>query len=397
MARDKVPIYGRRKVGKSFFIKNFTEWDNYFFVKRDGGITDVINMREVSRDVFKEILLRERDKIHVVDEFHRLGDEFLDFLHAYSDILGRIRLITSTLWLSRKILSEGSPLLGIFQEFKLGLIDERDILRYTFKFFSGLDVINAAVYLREPWIIPIYNGNMDVSENISRILSEEKNTIERLMGEIFREEERELRRTYFSILSAVGSGKWKSTEISTELFSRGIIPKDDPSVIQSYLKTLINIGILKKVNILNKKYDLIIHSSPILDLYFYLDGHYGFSEIEIPLEETRKIVEGRMPIHVEDFFRELFSKIFGLKAGKIVERDHEIDIVLHTFKKTKFIGEVKWRKNIGIREIQRLNEIYSRYDYEKFLIIPGSKTVRGKISRDIEIYDINKLRELIGK
>ena len=397
MVRDKVLVYGRRKVGKSFFIKNFTEWDNYFYVKRDGGIIDVVNMREVSRDLVKEVLLRERDRVHVIDEFHRLGGEFLDFLHAYSDSLGRVRLITSTLWLSRKILSEESPILGIFQEFKLGLIDERDIIRYTFENFGELDIINAAVYLREPWIIPMYNMEMDVVENISRILTEEKNTIERLIGEVFREEERELRRTYFAILSVVGSGKWKSSEISTELYSKRIIPKDDPSIIQSYLKTLINIGILKRIYVLNKKYNLITHSSPILDLYFYLDRHYGFSELDIPLKEVRKVVNERMPIHVEDFFRELFSKIFGLKAGKIIERDHEIDIVLYSFKRMKYIGEVKWRRKISEREIHRLNDIFSRYDYEKFLITPYSKTVEGKISRDVEIYDIGRLRELVRK
>ena len=33
-------VYGRRKTGKTFFVKNFTEWDEYFFVRRDGVVID---------------------------------------------------------------------------------------------------------------------------------------------------------------------------------------------------------------------------------------------------------------------------------------------------------------------------------------------------------------------
>ncbi len=391
---DRVLIYGRRKVGKSFFIRNFTEWDNYFFIKRDGGVIDVKNMREISYDMLKDIVLREKDSITVIDEFHRLGDDFLDFLHAFSSEIGKIRLITSTLWLSRKLLSEDSPLLGIFEEFRMGLIDERDIMRYTFKRFSGIDIVNAAVYLREPWLIPLFKSGEDTVRNIARILIEEKNTIERLIGEVFREEERELRKTYFAILSAVGMGKKKSTEISSVLFSKKIIPKDDPSIIQSYLKVLISVGILKKVKILNKKYDFLIHSSPLLDLYFYLDGKYGFSELDIPRKEVEKILEEKLPSHVEDFFRDLFSKIYGLKTGKIVEKEYDIDIALHTFKKIKVVGEVKWKKRIKRSETRKINEVLSRYSCEKFLVVPDKRGIEGELDREIEVYDIKRLKDL---
>jgi hypothetical protein len=96
-------------------------------------------------------------------------------------------LVTSTLWLSRKILGESSPLLGIFEEFKIDLIDERDVLKFLKERFEGKKLIDTAIYLREPWLIPLVQ---DVHEDIPRILVEEKNTIERLIGEIFREEER---------------------------------------------------------------------------------------------------------------------------------------------------------------------------------------------------------------
>lgn len=55
----RVLVYGRRKVGKSFFIKNFTEWDEFFHVKRDGTLVDLKSMREISYEYLKDYLLKE--------------------------------------------------------------------------------------------------------------------------------------------------------------------------------------------------------------------------------------------------------------------------------------------------------------------------------------------------
>ena len=338
---NRVLVYGRRKVGKSFFVRNFTDWDEYFFVKRDGGILDTKTNKEISYSYLKDFLLKERKKV-VIDEFQRLPEDFLDFLQAFSEKLDLV-LITSTLWLSRKILGESSPILGLFEEFKLGIIDERDVLKFLNQ-LKGKELIDTCIYIREPWLIPLLKRS--IYEEIPRILIEEKNTIERLIGEIFREEGRELRKTYIAILSAISSGKMKSSEISSLLFSKKIIPKDDPSIIQGHLKILCNIGILEKLKILNKKFDYFMQKSPLLDLYFYLDSKYGFSEIEIPEREIKKVFMEKLPFHVEQFFRILLSKIFGLKAGKIIEKDFDIDIALYSFKKIEVLCEVKWKNFI---------------------------------------------------
>jgi len=66
--QSRVIVYGRRKTGKSFFIKNFTEWDEYFFIKRDGGAIDLRNKREVSYEYLKDMILESNKKV-VVDEF----------------------------------------------------------------------------------------------------------------------------------------------------------------------------------------------------------------------------------------------------------------------------------------------------------------------------------------
>jgi len=385
----RVLVYGRRKVGKSFFVRNFTKWDEYFFVKRDGGILDTKNWKEISYEYLKDLLLREKKRI-VIDEFQRLPEEFLDFLHANAENL-ELTLITSTLWLSLKILGKGSPLLGIFEEFKMGLVDERDALRFTFQKERGKEIVEKAVYLREPWLVELMKG--ETRKEIARILKEEKNTIERLIGEIFREEERFLKEIYIAILTAIACGKNKSTEISSFLFSRKLIPKDDASTIQSYLKILQQIGLIKRIEAINKKFYFYSLSSPLLDLYFYLEGKYGFSETEIPLEEIERVVNEKISFHVEDFFRELFSKIFGLKVGKIIEKDYDVDVVLYSFKRIEAVGEVKWRDFVSRKEVEEIEERLRKFE-KKFLIVPEKKNLE-KIPEGIEVIDVEKLKELV--
>src|SRR3989338_2307251 len=81
-AKGWVLLYGRRKTGKTFLVQHFLPHDAYFFVKRDRGVLE--GSRELSQEAFLEALPRDlaAGKTVVVDEFHRLGPDFLDRLHA---------------------------------------------------------------------------------------------------------------------------------------------------------------------------------------------------------------------------------------------------------------------------------------------------------------------------
>ena len=371
-----------------FFVKNFTKWDYYFFVKRDGGLLDLETGSEVSYSYLKDLLLRESGKRVVVDEFQRLPDDFLDFLHAYGEKLNVV-LITSTLWLAQRIFSTDSPILGIFQRFKMGLVDERDVLIELSDVYSGKSLVEAAVYLREPWLIPLVKG--DVKSEIPRIIYEERDTIERLVGEIFREEQRSLKKSYAAILAAVADGKRRSGEISSFLYSRKIIPKDDPSIIQGYLRTLVNIGLLERLKILNRKFDEYHHVSPITDLYFYLDSKYGFSEIDIQETMVEKAFRELLPLHVERFFRNLLAKIYGMTPAKIVEKDYDIDVVLLDYKRIKLIGEIKWREHIREEELRKIEFVLSKFATAKKIIIVPDTSALPYTPRGIEIWDPQKI------
>ncbi len=95
-------IYGRRKTGKTFLVEKFINHDRFFFVNRDSTVLDkqngeIYNYSEFLR-IFREII---GSKVVVVDEFHRLPENFMDTLHALG-LRGRLILITSTLWLAKK-------------------------------------------------------------------------------------------------------------------------------------------------------------------------------------------------------------------------------------------------------------------------------------------------------
>ena len=390
----RVLVYGRRKVGKSFFVKRFTKWDAYFHVKRSGGILELDSLREIDYSYLKDYILKEKDKRIVVDEFHRLPEDFLDFLQAYAHDLNLV-LITSTLWLSRKILGEDSPILGLFEEFRMNIVDERDAIMFLKDRVKGKELIDTAVYIREPWIIPLLKES--VYKDIPRILVEQKNTVERLIGEIFREEERELKKTYLAIMEAVANGKKKSTEISSFLYSRRILEKDDASLIQSYLTTLCNIGVLERVNVVNKKYWYYQHVSPIIDLYFYLDSKYGFSEIDIPVEEVEKVFLMKLPLHVEQFFRNLLSKLFGLRKGMAVEKEYDVDTVLQSFRKVSLVAEVKWKKSVSRQEVRRLEERFQKYrGARKILIVPEENVLEIE-PEEIEVWDCDRVVGEVSK
>jgi hypothetical protein len=197
--------------------------------------------------------------------------------------------IVSTLWLTKELLGKSSPLLGLFSEFGMKLIDEVDILVNLHEHVKdSKKLIEYSVFLREPWLFSIWERAEDIFEILPNTV---KLTVPSLIGEIFSEEERTYSRTYDAILKAVADGKQISSEISSYLYSLKLIPAEDPSLIHPYLKILENIRLLEKVKIYGKNKYYYRHVSPVTDYYYYLDAKYGISEREIQPLQARKVLE----------------------------------------------------------------------------------------------------------
>lgn len=383
-----VLVYGRRKTGKTFMVKNFIEYDEFFFVKRDRTIISEKDRKQITYDTFTSILERTLDenKTAVVDEFHRLGDEFLDFLQ-YTQKKGKLILISSTLYMSKKLFESKSPILGFFAEFPVGLISLNDTLMALQKDnLRGKDLLELGILLREPIAIDFYRRGKDVRKTISLIIVSSIKTIPALTGEIFTEEERELSAVYEGILRAIASRKHISTEISNYLFSRKLIKKDDPSLIQQYLSNLLNFGLIKRIRVYGKNKFIYKHVSPLASIFYYADEKYNISERTLNEGEIRRIVDELMPRIVEDNVRETLSEKYSLRESIFETKDFDVDVCLLKFKKPEIAVEVKWGEKINLEKIkENLSKVEAR---RSMLFVPNKSKLTGK---GIEVIDVSNL------
>ena len=382
-------IYGRRKTGKTFLVKNFGEYDEYFFIKRDRTIISKKG-DTMSYATFLEVfkVLVDNNKKIIVDEFHRLGDDFFDYLH-YTDKKGRVILISSTLYLSKKILSQKSALLGLFEEYPLGIIDLKDSLEALKKLkYSKKDLLELAIFMREPLAIDYLNEDLTAKETITNIVSGSVKTVPGLIGEIFIEEEKNISAIYEGILRAIASGKNASGKISNYLFSKKLIKKDDPSTIQQYLNNLISFGILKRIKIFNKNRYAYQHVSPLAWLFYYADEKYNIAEREVNKKELEEIINNLLPKIVETNVRERFAKKHGLIEHKYEEKNFDVDLFLTKFKKPELIGEIKWKNKVSREDIKQTKENLSKFkSKQKILFVPDKQ----QINAELPIMDVTDL------
>ncbi len=385
-------VYGRRKTGKSFFVKNFTKWDKYYYIGRAGEIFE--SQSKIDYDTFaREVInkLKEGDSI-VIDEIQRLPEEFYDRLHNLG-VQGNLTAISSTLWAAKRLIGMKSSLLGLFSEFKMNMIDERDILRNLSKRIKNCkELIEIATYLREPWLIPLWEK---VGKKVLfSMATNSKMSVPALIGEIFSEEEKQLSSVYEAILKAVSDGKRISGEITKYVYALKRIPAQNPSFVHPYLNSLNKLGVLEKTKIFGKNKYVYTHTSPVMDLYYYMNEKYGFSERDLPENQIKDILKKKVPYHVEQFFKNLLSKIFGLGKEIISEKDYEIDIALTKFKKLKVVCEVKWKKRIDKYEIKRIEEVLNRFKCKKIMIVPEKKNLE-RAPKGIKLLDVKDILKIL--
>jgi len=370
----RVIIYGRRKTGKTFLVKNFIQYDFYFFVGRDKRIikngNDILNYKEFF-ELFKELV--KLNKTIVIDEFHRLPSEFFDFLHFLGNEKSNLILVSSTTWLTKELVSKNSPLLALFNNVLVSLIDEWEMLSSLSKNIKKKEeLVTASIFLREPILIPFYKN--DILSTVINYLYNNRFSINSLILEIFEEESKELSVIYEAILKLIAEGKQSSGELANELYSLGLLKKNNPGLIQRYLETLKEIGIIKKIKFYGKKRYFYEHVSPLIDLHYYLESKYYYTENDINEKFIQRTVSEKIPKYAEIFFRELLAKKEGLIFQKIIEP--EIDISLFEFNKLKVVGEVKWKNSIKSQDIYKTIEKLENFDCQKMLIVKDKSKLK---------------------
>ncbi|HIE24091.1 MAG TPA: ATP-binding protein, partial [Candidatus Korarchaeota archaeon] len=343
-SRGWMLLFGRRKTGKTFLVRNMLKYDFYFFVSRGRKIflEEDGKIESLQYEVFLERLrhLIGEDVVIVIDEFQRLPDEFLDFLHyTKSKSRSKLILVGSSIQVSRRILSRRSPLLGIIKPIHIGLIRPLDILFELSKHFPPYKAIQLSSLLRDPWILEFIDPKGSIEEVLEQIIQAIKYNARSLVGEVFQEEDKELTERYEAILRALGDGCNTPSQVANYVSSLLTTPLKSQDV-KKYISNLVEMGIAEKIKIYGKKRHIYRIESPLLDLFHYLDAKYGFYEMKLPIELLRDKAMDKLPFYYENFVVKLFSEILGCEVQKTFKP--EFDGVLVRGKRLVAVIEVKY-------------------------------------------------------
>ncbi|MFW6048505.1 MAG: AAA family ATPase [Candidatus Natronoplasma sp.] len=349
-------IYGRRKVGKTFMVKNFIDHDIYFIVKRGGGI--IAEDDSISNiDSFELFLERLRSELNngktvVVDEFQRLPEEFLDHVQSLHP-QGRLILTGSSFHVMKDILSPNSPILGLVSEFKLSLISPDNIFTELGTHIDPNNAFELSPYLRDPWTFQYFK---EEETSLKDILFFSKRSIPSLTGEIFLEEERTLSEVYEGIIRSLALGRWKLKEIADLLHSRGLIDQPDPSNIRPYFKNMMSMDLVSRIPLYHKKGYRYTIKSPIMELGYLLDERYNFFEEDVSEKRLKRVINDNIPKHVERYCGDLFAELYDGKYEYHYSSEFDIDFIITQNSDVLAAGEVKWTDNVSKKDVKGFQE-----------------------------------------
>lgn len=374
-------IYGRRKTGKTFLIRNYVKFDKYYFVARSGKVyvLEDNSLKLIPRNVFDALIRKELEEAItiVIDEFHRLGEEFMDFLHASKvSSKARLILITSSLFYAEKIVAPRSPLLGIVTPIRVDIIDPRDIISVLSKYFEPKETLEISIFAREPLLLQFLTPGVDANEFYTRMLISIKNIVPALVGEIFVEEDRKLTERYEAIIKAIAIGKTKPSDVASYL--SGILSEKLSSHdVKTYMSILTKLGIVKRTKVFNKKYYLYRLASPMIDIHYYLSEKLGYDEMDISTKVLLHELKKKIPLYYEDLIVELLAKVTSTLPHKIML--NEIDAILTKKKKPLFVVEVKFGAPKA-RDIKKIKDLAKEIKAKPIIVSDEKVEEHGVIS-----------------
>lgn len=323
-------VYGRRKTGKTFLLKNCVDWSLYLtatrtgeaVVERGGGV-ELIPSREALDVVLKE--LRKGGKI-IIDEFQRLPPSWLDVLaSARADARGQLILCGSSLAVARKIFGERSPLLGLMAPFRVGLAAFED----AYNAFRGMKfrrAIEWATVARDPWILGLVDPVGDAATFLARKCKILAPSAAGLVGEVFLEEERSITRLYDATLRLLADGYWSSATIAAKLYEQGLIQSPSQSTVTGVLNVLASMGLVDKIPLWRSRgaRTFYRHKSSLLALLLYMEERYT----SIGAEPSPGAVDARLGVEVQFELGKLLARWKGLRLGYSLTEGGDIDVVL---------------------------------------------------------------------
>ncbi|ALM74259.1 ATP-binding protein [Thermococcus barophilus] len=430
-----VVIYGRRRIGKTRLLVEFSKNKNTFFHTFFEGTKEshIKALRKELAEFFgDEIFLSLNDyytifrylagkidakTLIVLDEFTYAlkGDKELasKLQRAWDHHLSKkpvMLVISGSLigMMRDEVLSYSSPLYGRrtagFMLRPLSLFD-------SFELFESFEYgIRAYMLLGG---VPSYLIVASKYKNIEELLKWEFLTPEGFFYDepyiLLSQELRELK-LYFSILSAIAVGKKRISEIGNHI---GV----EARRLYPYLENLIRLGFVKRETpIIGKKSKGIYKLNDPMLLTWFSTVYPHKTEIEtgiIDIENVRNELNKVMALRFEEVSREFLIELNRLgrlplrfeKIGRWWRKDEEIDLVaLSEREKKALFVEVKW-KDLKEREargvlkaLERKSELVGLENWERFYGIVA-KSIEKKEKLMVEgflLWDLADFERLIS-
>jgi len=345
-------LYGRRKTGKTWLLRNCVEWDVYAHVTRASqcildshGRAGLVELKECFETLGKTL---RRGGVVVLDEFQRLPDEYLDLVaFAHGDAEGRLYACGSSYGLVHRVFEPRSPLLGIFQALHVDIASTWDTIASLAH--AGLDPEDAAIWAplaRDPWILAHVRPEGDPWRVLAAKAHTLAPTARGLIGEVFSEEGRSLTRTYEAVLELLAQGVWRASDIAHHLYTRRLASTPTPGTATGILAVLEKMGLVKSVPLWKtrgaRRY--YRHRSTLTSLLYRLSA-----TVEAGLTPDPETIRSWYGTEAQFDIGELLADYHGLtQAHTILPTGEDIDAVLLDKK-----GRPQWGYEIKLGAITR--------------------------------------------
>lgn len=426
-------IYGRRRVGKTALISEFTkDKDTIFFtgvetnakqnldnfsrcvMEYNTGIavnTFFPNFQAALEHVFN--LSQNKRIVLVIDEYPYVARaskslaSTLQLLIDKNKDSSKLFLIlcgSSMSYMEDQVLAYKAPLYGRrTAQFKIKPFDFFEACSYFTKLSNIDKALAYGIVGGTPQYLMLLDDNLSIEENIKNTYLNPSSSIFEEPNNLLKQEVREPA-IYNAVITAIATGASKMNEISNKI-------DEDTSVCATYIKNLITLGIIKKESPYGEK-------TSRKTIYSIEDNMFRFWYRFVPenasiisrgaAELAYKRISPELPSYMGGIFEEICKQYLWklLLEGRCAvnfsdigcwwgtnpktKAQEEIDII-GTDKNSALFGECKWtNEKVDLNVLETLVERSNLFNYKKtqFYLFAKTGFTKGCIDRAIEMGNV---------
>ena len=434
-------IYGRRRVGKTFLIKEFLkDKKGYYFVALESnalinlsllsiavyeacgnlkGLPDFLDFESAFRYLFE--YTKENRIVFVIDEYpylaqtaeyissllQKLIDEYRDNSKLFLILCG-----SSMSFMENQVLAYKSPLYGRrTSQLKINPFNYLDAAKFVESYSYKEKAIVYGLTGGIAEYLTFFNDNVELKTNII-------NNFLKTSGRLFEEAtnllKQELRqpKTYNDILFAIAGGASKLNEIATKLNMQ-------TGGLTYYINSLVELGIVeKKTPVLdrkNKRPVYVIKDTMFRFWYYFVQKNMNLINMELGEMVYDKQVKTRLNEYMGSVFEKITIEYFEqrLRKGKlnfiptdygnwwgndkIKKKESEIDLLAYDENNNYLFAEVKWKNKkadeIVLNELIEKSMNFGCLDRHYWLISLSGFEENNEYD-GVELIDINDIYEV---